>query len=169
MNTDRYADTHTIHIERSFAAARERVFRYWVDAEAMRLWFAPKGYTTISTSVDARPGGSWDIRFRSDSHPDEVYDEFGIFREIIAPARVVFTLTQRDRHGNAGPETMVTVELTDTGTGTHMRFTQTGFDSITVRDAHIVGLHSCFDKIDFDLARRGVTVSGGPSGPEGQQ
>ena len=123
----------------------------------MCTWFAPKGYTIVSANVDARPGGSWDIRFRSDTHPDEVYDEFGTFREIVAPTRVVFTLTQRDRYGSTGPETIVTVELSSSGRGTHMRFTQEGFDSVSVRDAHIAGLHSCFDKLDIDLARGGVT------------
>ena len=158
MSSDRPAGTHAIHIERTFSATPERVFRYWVDSQGMRIWFAPKGYTILSARVDARPGGSWDIRFRSDAHPDQVYDEFGTFREVIAPTRVVFTLTQRDRYGSAGPETIVTVELSDTGRGTHMRFTQEGFDSVTVRDDHIAGLHSCFDKLDIDLARGGVTV-----------
>ena len=140
-----------VRIARSFAASRERVFHYWVDGVAIRTWFAPAGYVVISSRVDATPGGTWWVRYRSESDPDEVHEEFGTFQEVLAPRRLVFTLTRRDHRGLLGPQTLVTVELTDTALGTAMSFTQTGHDSDAAREANDAGWSSCFAQLEHEL------------------
>ena len=142
-----------VEIEQEFAAASDRVFAYWTEAEALARWFAPGDYTTVSADVDARPGGGWRLDFRSgDGHHS--YTEHGAFLELDPPRRVRLTLTQVD--GDAtNPETVVTVDFDDIGTPdaprTRMRFRQTGYDSATRRDQNAEGWRGCFAKLDGAL------------------
>jgi uncharacterized protein YndB with AHSA1/START domain len=70
-------------------APRERVFRAWTDARQMAQWWGPNGFTNPVCEVDARPGGAIRIDMRA---PDgTVYPMDGIFHEIVAPERLVFT------------------------------------------------------------------------------
>ena len=48
----------TVTLRRTFDARRERVFRAWTEPELIKLWFAPKPWTTARVEADVRPGGS---------------------------------------------------------------------------------------------------------------
>ena len=76
-----------VEIEQEFAAASDRVFAYWTEAEALARWFAPGDYTTVSADVDARPGGAWRLDFRS-GDGRHAYTEHGAFFELDPPRRV---------------------------------------------------------------------------------
>jgi uncharacterized protein YndB with AHSA1/START domain len=140
---------HRIRIDRKFEAPRDLVFRQWTDAAAMSDWFAPDGYRTTHCDVDARAGGEWRVTFESAT--GEAHHEYGEFLEVVTPARLVFTLTQQDQRGARGPETTVTVDFAEDGTGTLMRFEQTGYDSSGTRDSNAVGWQECLDKLERRL------------------
>ncbi|WP_433330264.1 SRPBCC domain-containing protein [Spirillospora sp. CA-294931] len=94
-------DTHTIAVTRVFDAPRDLVFRNWVRAEDVAAWFAPDGYTVTRSELDARPGGNWVVEYRS---PDgETYREYGEFREVVDPERLVFTLKHRGPRARTAP------------------------------------------------------------------
>jgi uncharacterized protein YndB with AHSA1/START domain len=138
------APSTEILIEREFDAPRALVFREWLHEESIRDWFAPDTYVTTACSVDAKPGGSYHIEYRSnDGH---VFTEHGVFQEIEEPKRLVLTLTQV-HDGRSGPETRVTVTFADSAGRTHMSFRQTGFDSTARRDANAEGWQGCFTKL----------------------
>lgn len=141
----------TIEIIREFAVPRRMVHHRWTDAAAMARWFAPAGYATVSASADPRPGGRWELAFRSDDGHE--YVEHGEYREI-APERIVLTLTQTDGdHEN--PETSITVELDDVGTAdsprTRMRFRQSGYRSERLRHDNEQGWLGCIEELGRDL------------------
>jgi uncharacterized protein YndB with AHSA1/START domain len=147
------ADTrvsYAIPIVRVFDAPRDQVFRHWVEAEEVSTWFAPEGFTITTCQVDARPGGRWRVTFRSAA--GEVHHEYGEFREVVAPEKLVFTLTQEDGSGHAGPETLVTVVLVEKGAQTEMIFNQTGLVSAAIRDGNAEGWQECFNKLVRRLA-----------------
>lgn len=66
---------------------------------------------------------------------------------------VVFTHAWLDEQGSPGPETVVTVTLTERGGKTQMNFRQSGFDSVESRDGHAGGWNECFDKLEEHLAK----------------
>jgi uncharacterized protein YndB with AHSA1/START domain len=76
----------------------------------------------------------------------------GVYREIVEPERLVFTHAWLDANGKPGPETLVTVTLTERGGKTEMKFRQTGFDSTESREGHAGGWGECFDKLEELLA-----------------
>lgn len=142
-----------IEIEQEFAAAPERVFQRWTDADALARWFAPPGYSTVSASSDPRPGGLWRLDFRSGDGTHE-YAERGAFREVSPYGRLALTLRQLDGT-HANPETLVVVVLDDIGTPqeprTRMHFRQSGYLSLPLRNANEKGWLGCFAGLGRDL------------------
>ena len=141
--------SHDLEIDVYYDAPREEVFENWIDATKLRTWFAPYGFDVTDCEVSAYPGGKWHVAFRSDDGTE--FLESGVFREVVAPERLVFTL----RHVEAAVtlETVVTVTFEVDGSGTRMRFRQTGFDTARRRDDHREGWSECFKKLEEHLLR----------------
>ncbi len=143
-----------------FDAPRELVFHNWTDSSKVQTWFAPDGFEVTSCEVSAHPGGRLRVEFRGENGAK--YVEYGEFRDVVEPERLVFTLTQVEGQ-RIGPETVVTVTFATVGAGTRMTFSQTGFDTPTRRDDHREGWSECFKKLEApcevpafrDLERRG--------------
>jgi uncharacterized protein YndB with AHSA1/START domain len=53
----------TIRLHRVLRAPPERVYRAYLDADAMVKWLPPNGFTGKVQHVDARPGGSYKMSF----------------------------------------------------------------------------------------------------------
>jgi uncharacterized protein YndB with AHSA1/START domain len=85
-------------ITRVFDAPRELVFRAWTEPEHLVRWWGPNGFTTPVCKIDLRPGGVWHICMRAADGRD--YWSKGIYREIIAPERIVTTDFFSDEDGN---------------------------------------------------------------------
>ena len=84
-------------ITREFDAARELVFQAWTDPKHLAQWWGPKGFTNPVCEWDVRPGGKiYDVMRapNGDRHPMG-----GVFREIVAPERLVFSCGALDEDG----------------------------------------------------------------------
>jgi uncharacterized protein YndB with AHSA1/START domain len=82
-------------ITRVFAAPRSLVFEMWTDPKHMAQWWGPNGFTNPVCDIDARPGGALRIVMRA---PDGAeYPMRGVFQEVVAPERLVFTNIAVDR------------------------------------------------------------------------
>ncbi len=100
-------------ITRVFDAPRALVFKMWTDPKHMAQWWGPKGFTNPVCEVDARPGGALRIVMRA---PDGAeYPMKGIFQEVVAPERLVFTNIAVDREGNHLLEGLTTVTFAEHG------------------------------------------------------
>jgi uncharacterized protein YndB with AHSA1/START domain len=78
-----------IVITRLFDAPPEVVFEAWTDPEHLAQWWGPEGFTNPVCELDVRVGGSWHIVMRA---PDgAMYPCRGVYLEIVAPERLVFT------------------------------------------------------------------------------
>jgi uncharacterized protein YndB with AHSA1/START domain len=137
-------------ITRVFDAPPSLVFRVWTQPEHLARWWGPKGFTLVSGEMDVRPGGAWFRRMRSPEGLE--YVKRGIYREIVAPERLVFTYVNEDADGSPGPETLVTVTFEQLGAKTKLTLHHTGFDSVASRDAHEGGWTSCLERFAEYLA-----------------
>ncbi|MFZ6749345.1 SRPBCC family protein [Undibacterium sp. Ren11W] len=54
---------NTIHLHRVLRAPPERVYRAFLNAEAMSKWLPPNGYTASVHHMDAQVGGSFRMSF----------------------------------------------------------------------------------------------------------
>jgi uncharacterized protein YndB with AHSA1/START domain len=140
-----------ITITRVFAAPRERVWREWTEPEAFADWFgAANGEVPLSTiSMDVRPGGSLRLTMFVGPERREIHWT-GVYREVVAPERLVFTISDQP---NDERYELITVVLTDLGDGrTEMRFHAV----VVLSDAAFAnapaGLRSAFDRLAEQLA-----------------
>jgi uncharacterized protein YndB with AHSA1/START domain len=121
-------------ITRIFDAPRRLVFKTWTEPEHLVRWWGPHGFTTISGWLDVRPGGTWPRSMRAPN--GSVIRKYGVYREIVAPERLVLSYITDDATGNPGPETLVTVTFADLGGKTRLTLHQTAFQSVVARDDH---------------------------------
>lgn len=107
------ANDRTVVITRVFDAPRTLVFKAWTDAAHLARWWGPKGFTNPVCEVDARPGGALRIVMRA---PDGAeHPMTGVFREVVAPERLVFTSLAIDREGKPLLEGLTTVTFAEHG------------------------------------------------------
>lgn len=134
---------------RDIAAPRERVFAAWTDVRQASRWWAPRDFTPLSCEMDVRPGGAWRRRMRA---PDgAVVTKHGIYREVVAPERLVFTYTTEGASG-IDPETLVTVTFADLGGRTRLTLRHTAFETEAARINHQGGWTSCLDRFAAFIA-----------------
>ena len=63
MMTQPSMTTNTIRLHRVLRAKPERVYRAFLDADAMSKWFPPNGYTCKVHHMDAKVGGNFKMSF----------------------------------------------------------------------------------------------------------
>jgi uncharacterized protein YndB with AHSA1/START domain len=85
-------------ISRVFDAPRERVWQAWTEAERLKQWFSPKGFTVIAAKMDFRVGGTYHYGMRTPAG-QEMWGKW-VFREIVAPERLVLVNSFSDAAGN---------------------------------------------------------------------
>jgi uncharacterized protein YndB with AHSA1/START domain len=66
-----------------------------VEVDALSKWWGPKGFEWIAGTLDFRPGGVFHYGMRSPAGA-EMWGRF-VYREIVAPERLVFTNSFSDR------------------------------------------------------------------------
>jgi uncharacterized protein YndB with AHSA1/START domain len=116
-----------ITITRVFDAPRELVFRAWTEPERFARWFGGPGTEVppSTVSMEVRPGGAWRATMFAGPDRREIRWQ-GVYREVVAPERLVFTITDQPELPEEGHE-VVTVVLSALGDGkTEMLFHQGG-------------------------------------------
>lgn len=85
MNTTTHA--YELSITRIIAAPPQTLFKVWT--EQLPQWWGPHGMTTPVCEMELRPGGVLRTVMR-DAEGNE-YPTLGVFLELTAPERIVFT------------------------------------------------------------------------------
>ena len=92
--------TSDLVITRIFQASRAVVFKLWTEPHHLALWWGPRGFTNPVCTVDVRVGGAISIDMKG---PDGiVYPMTGVFEDVIAEERIVFTANALDENGELG-------------------------------------------------------------------
>ena len=80
---------HELSLSRLIAAPRKKVFRAWTEPDLLARWWGPHGMTTPECEMNLWVGGLFRTLMRA---PDgSEYPTQGVFLEIDAPNRLVFT------------------------------------------------------------------------------
>jgi uncharacterized protein YndB with AHSA1/START domain len=132
-------------ITRIFDAPPRLVFKAWTEPEHLVRWWGPQGFTTPSCKMDVRPGGAFRFCMRSPEGTDHWLR--GVYREIVAPERLVCTWAWEDAEGKPGHETLLTVSFAEHGSKTKLTLHQAVFESVTARDAHQEGWASSLNRL----------------------
>ena len=128
-----------------------RVFAAWTDVSQAAAWWVPDGFTLLDCAIDLRPGGAWRRRMRG--RDGGVITKHGVYREIVPPARLVFTYNSEYPDGSIDPETVVTVTLAEIGGRTRLTLRHTGFPTEALAGGHHGGWASCLARFAGFLAQ----------------
>lgn len=150
----------SLQIEREYSAPLGLVYEAWTRPEHLKHWWGPEGYEVISVELDLRQGGRYRVCIRSAE--GQVYCMGGVYHEIAANARLVFGFAWEDAAGQPLPGTLVTVTFAESGGRTKVSFGQTGFPNEAVRDGHLGGWNSCFDRLGEHLKKLQEEKEPGP-------
>ena len=137
-------------ITRILDAPRDVVFRAWTEPDRVARWWGPQGFVTTYCDMDIRPGGAFRVCMRSPEGAE--HWKQGIYREIVAPERLVFTFAWEDAEGKPGHQTRVTVAFADRGGGTELTLHQAVVETVAARDDHRRGWTSTLQRFAEYLA-----------------
>lgn len=158
-----------IFITRIFDAPRELVFKAWTDPEHLKRWYAPNGCTIHFKKIDIRTGGVFHSCIRM---PDgsECWCK-GVYREIVAPERIVYSVNIADEKGNlVGPAeagmdpewprgTIVTVTFAAQDGKTKVILHQTALESVAKRTGAYPSWLEMLDRLAAELKEK-ITIAG---------
>ena len=128
--------TNTVHLHRVIAANPEKIYRAFVDRDAMAKWLPPDGYTCSVDHMDAKVGGTYKMSFRNFT-TQKGMSFGGQYRELVENERLRFTDNFDDP--NLPGEIEVTVTLKKVSLGTEMTIVQEGLPPVIPLDACYVG------------------------------
>jgi len=148
-----------ITIIRIFDAPRELVWKAWTEPEHMMRWWGPKDFTSPVCLIDLRVGGEYLNAMRSPQGKD--FWSKGVYREVVAPERMVMTDSFADESGNVvsasyygmSPkwpmELLITVTFEEDNGKTKQTLKHSGIAGISAKDRTdmMQGWSESFDKL----------------------
>ena len=150
MRTSIDVEERELVITRIFDAPRDEVFRAWTELDRVARWWGPQGFVTTYCDMDIRPGGTFRVCMRSPQGAE--HWKRGVYREVVAPERLVFTFAWEDAEGKPGHQTLVTVTFVERGGRTELTLRQAIFETVTARDDHRRGWTSTLQRFAEYLA-----------------
>ena len=127
---------HTIRLHRVLRAAPERVYRAFLDPDAMAKWLPPNGFTCKVHHLDARVGGTHKMSFTNFT-TGQSHSFGGRYLELTPGERIRYTDAFDDP--NLPGEMQVTVSLRKVSCGTELEVVQAGVPEIIPAEACYLG------------------------------
>ncbi|UJP08034.1 MAG: SRPBCC family protein [Nitrosomonas sp.] len=128
--------THTIRLHRVLRAPPERIYRAFLDADAMVKWLPPNGFTAKVHHFDARVGGRFKMSFINFSS-GHTHSFGGEYLELVPFERIHYTDKFDDP--NLLGEMQVTVSLKPVSCGTELNIVQEGVPAVIPAEACYLG------------------------------
>lgn len=160
-----------VSITRTFEAPLDAVWKAWADAEEVKKWWGPVGFTCPVAEVDLREGGRTLVAMRAPAEygGGDSYNAW-TFTRVVPHERIEYIFTFTDPSGNQlrpsdlgmppgiPEEGRHVVTFRDLGGGrTEMVMVEHGYSLEQARDMSRAGLEECLDKMAAALT--GTAVS----------
>lgn len=128
--------TGTVTLHRVLRAPPERIYRAFLDADALPKWLPPHGYTCKVHQLDATVGGSYRMSF-TNFNAGGSHSFGGQYLELVPDQRIVHT----DRFDDPGlpGEMVTTIVLKKVFCGTELSIVQQGIPAAIPTEACYLG------------------------------
>ena len=127
---------NTIRLHRVLRAAPEKVYRAFLDADAMAKWLPPNGFTCKVHHLDAKVGGTHKMSFTNFT-TGKTHSFGGKYLELVPYERIRYTDTFDDP--NLPGEMQITLTLKKVSVGTELHVVQEGVPEVIPLDACYLG------------------------------
>jgi uncharacterized protein YndB with AHSA1/START domain len=136
IETKRNMETNTIKLHRVLRAKPERVYRAFLDPDAMVKWLPPNGFTARVHQMDAKVGGIYKMSFTNFS-TGKGMSFGGKYLELKPHERIRYTDKFDD--ANLPGEMVTTIVLREVFCGTDVNITQEGVPGMIPAEACYMG------------------------------
>lgn len=126
----------TVKLHRVFTAKPERVYKAFIDPDAMAKWLPPNGFTGKVHAMDAKVGGSYKMSFTNFTTGNS-HSFGGKFLELVPNERLRYT--DRFDDPNMPGEMTTTVDIRQVTAGTEINIVQEGIPDMIPVDMCYVG------------------------------
>ena len=128
--------TNTVRLHRVLRSKPERVYRAFIDADAMTKWLPPNGFTAKVHQLDAKVGGSYKMSFTNFS-TGHSHSFGGKYVELVPNERLRYT--DRFDDPNLPGEMVTTVTIKAVAVGVELSITQEGIPGVIPVEACYLG------------------------------
>ena len=126
----------TVRLHRVLTAKPDKVYRAFIEADAVARWLPPNGFTCTVHQLDAKVGGSHRMSFRNFTTGNS-HSFGGQYLELVPGERLRYTDKFDD--ANLPGEMTVTVTLKAVSVGTEMTVVQEGIPDLIPPEACYLG------------------------------
>jgi len=119
--------SNTVRLHRVLRAPPERVYRAFLDPDAMAKWLPPHGFTGKVHRMDGKVGGEWRMSFTNFSS-QQGHSFGGKYLELVPGRKLRYTSIFDDAH--LPGEMITTVTLSAVSCGTDMQVVQEGIPDV---------------------------------------
>ena len=127
---------NTIRLYRVLRTTPERLYKAFLDGDAMSKWLPPNGFTGKVHHIDAKVGGTYKMSFTNFS-TGKSHSFGGEFLELVPQERIRYT--DRFDDPNLSGEMQTTVTLKKVSCGTELNIVQEGVPSVIPAEACYLG------------------------------
>jgi uncharacterized protein YndB with AHSA1/START domain len=127
---------NTVRLHRVLAAKPEKIYRAFIDADAMARWMPPFGFTGKVHHIDAKVGGTFKMSFTNFTTATS-HSFGGKYLELVPNERLSYTDAFDDP--NLPGEMHVIVTLKEVSVGTELTIEQAGIPTVIPLDACYLG------------------------------
>ena len=127
---------NTVRFHRVLKASPEKVYRAFLDADAMAKWLPPHGFTGKVHEMDARVGGGYRMSF-TNFGTGRSHSFGGKYLELVPNERIRHT--DRFDDPNLPGEMQVTITLKKVSCGTELNVVQEGIPDVIPPEACCLG------------------------------
>ncbi len=135
---------NTIRLHRVIAAKPEKLYRAFLEPDAIASWLPPCGFTCTVHELDAKIGGRHRMSFRNFT-TGQSHSFGGSYLELVPGERLVYTDTFDD--ANLPGEMKVTVNLKAVSVGTDVNIEQQGVPDVIPVEACYLGWQESLRKL----------------------
>lgn len=128
--------THTIRLHRVLRTTPEKLYRAFLDADAMVKWLPPNGFTAKVHQMDARVGGTYRMSF-TNFGTGHSHSFGGKYLELVPHERIRYSDQFDDP--NLPGEMQTTIGLRQVSCGTELNIVQEGIPEMIPPEACYLG------------------------------
>jgi uncharacterized protein YndB with AHSA1/START domain len=127
---------NTVRLHRVLATPPEKVYRAFLEADALAKWLPPNGFACTVHSLEAKVGGGFRMSFRNFTTGDS-HSFGGEYVELVPNERLRYTDKFDDP--NLTGDILVTVTLKRVSVGTELHIVQEGLPEVIPLEACYLG------------------------------
>ncbi|MCA9005736.1 MAG: SRPBCC family protein [Planctomycetaceae bacterium] len=127
---------NTVRLHRVLRTTPEKIYRAFLEEDAMARWLPPDGFTARVYEMDPQVGGSYKMSFTNFTTGNG-HSFGGTYLELVPPTRICYTSKFDD--SNLPGEMKTTVDLKQVSCGTEINIVQEGIPEVIPTEACYLG------------------------------